>query len=357
MVTQNLDEWPLPIVDIAPYLSNPNSAEAMEACSKVADALHKYSALAIRDPRVSEDDNTRFLDMMESYFAQPYDSKLKDARPEYGYQVGSTPELTEVPRCGGDSNCVDFVESMPAEDRPLSFDQADPKWRFFWTIGERLSKRHARISPEAVIPENFPEWKEVMDHWGGLLYEAVNTCSQMAGKGFNFSDPDVFSTLMRGGPHLLAPTGSDLDKYGKLGTVLAGFHYDLNFLTIHGKSRYPGLYIWPRNGKKTLVKIPDGCLLVQAGKQMEYLTGGHVMAGYHEVVVVDKTLDAIARTKSTYPERPLWRVSSTLFAHIMSDQTLKPLFQFESRDNSLYPPIEAGDQVSKELQVIQLLKD
>jgi hypothetical protein len=31
------------------------------------------------------------------------------------------------------------------------------------------------------------------------------------------------------------------------------------------------------------VTVPDGCLLVQAGKQIEHLTGGHVMAGFHEV--------------------------------------------------------------------------
>lgn len=31
--------------------------------------------------------------------------------------------------------------------------------------------------------------------------------------------------------------------------------------------------------------MPDGCLLVQAGKQLEVLTGGHVIAGFHEVLV------------------------------------------------------------------------
>ena len=47
------------------------------------------------------------------------------------------------------------------------------------------------------------------------------------------------------------------------GTVLAAIHYDLNFMTIHGKSRFPGLYVWSRTGKKMAVRIPDGCLLVQ----------------------------------------------------------------------------------------------
>jgi isopenicillin N synthase-like dioxygenase len=65
----------------------------------------------------------------------------------------------------------------------------------------------------------------------------------------------------------------------------------LNFLTIHGKSRFPGLHIWTSEGKKLLVKIPDGCLLVQAGKQMEWLTAGAVKAGFHEVLIVPSTID------------------------------------------------------------------
>lgn len=104
----------------------------------------------------------------------------------------------------------------------------------------------------------------------------------MLALGFGL-EKDALTQRMRLGAHLLAPTGADLDKHGKIGTVFAGYHYDLNFLTIHGKSRYPGLNIWLRNGKKLAVRIPDGCLLLQAGKQLEWLTGGDVQTGYHEV--------------------------------------------------------------------------
>ena len=97
-------------------------------------------------------------------------------------------------------------------------------------------------------------------------------------------------------PHLLAPTASDLVKYHKKDTILAGFHTDLNFLTIHGRSRYPGLHIWARNtGKRILVQFPPTgrYLLVQAGKQLEHLSGGLIKAGYHEVVVNDATVAVI----------------------------------------------------------------
>ena len=103
-------------------------------------------------------------------------------------------------------------------------------------------------------------------------------------------------------PHLLAPTASDLKKYGEKDTILAGFHTDLNFLTIHGRSRYPGLNIWARNtGKRIPVRFPQTgrYLLVQAGKQLEHLSGGLVKAGFHEVVVNDATLGV--RCVSTRP--------------------------------------------------------
>ena len=69
---------------------------------------------------------------------------------------------------------------------------------------------------------------------------------------------------------------------------------------------------------KCAVAVPDGCLLVQAGKQLEYLTGGHILAGFHEVSVNDRTMAAITAAQAA--GRSLWRVSSTCFAHIASDQ-------------------------------------
>ena len=95
-------------------------------------------------------------------------------------------------------------------------------------------------------------------------------------------------------PHVLAPSSSDLVKYGQKGTVLTGRHSDVNFLTIHGRSRYPCLDIWVRNTghwQSIGVEIPPGNnFLVQAGKQLEHITGGLIKGGFHEVVVNDQTL-------------------------------------------------------------------
>ena len=181
---------------------------------------------------------------------------------------------------------------------------------------------------------------------------ALFVVADMTARGFNMK-ADAFTSRMEYGPHLLAPTGSDFNKFQKDGTVLAGYHTDLNFMTIHGKSRFPGLSVWSRKGKKLSVKIPDGCLLIQAGNQLEYLTGGHVMAGFHEVVINKATTETIARKQRD--GESLWRVSSTLFGHIQSDQMLEPLAPFDTaKAKEAYPKIYTGELVSKTLKAIAL---
>lgn len=180
------------------------------------------------------------------------------------------------------------------------------------------------------------------------------------------------------GPHLLAPTGSDLQRYSDQGIVFAGWHTDLNFLTIHGKSNFPGLSVWTRDGKKMGVKVPDGCLLVQAGKQIEHLTGttqdavrkslqinneshcppptsagGYVQAGYHEVVNTAQCHEAAAAAIAA--GQSAWRISSTMFTTVSSDTVLEPVGHFKAEPTAgAYPAVKAGQQVANELAKIGL---
>ncbi|KAL3625618.1 hypothetical protein CASFOL_030563 [Castilleja foliolosa] len=105
-----------------------------------------------------------------------------------------------------------------------------------------------------------------MDSWGYKMISALQVVAEMAAIGFGLQK-DSFAYLMKKGAHLLSPTGSDLKRHAQIGTVFAGYHYDISFLTIHGRSRFPGLNIWLRNGQKMEVKVPVGCLLIQTGKQ------------------------------------------------------------------------------------------
>ena len=160
-----------------------------------------------------------------------------------------------------------------------------------------------------------------MDKWGYKLHDAVKVVAEMAAIGMGIPK-ETFANNMEGGAHLLAPTGSDLAK-NDVGAILAGFHYDIAFLTIHGKSRYPGLYVWTRDNTKLQVKVPNGCLLLQAGKTFENITGGYVLAGLHEVIYTEKTKEAYE--KAVAEDRITWRVSSTMFTHFRYNVDCTPM--------------------------------
>ncbi|KAM6563138.1 hypothetical protein CsatB_023136 [Cannabis sativa] len=345
----------LPVIDLSDYLSTTATSDAQlsELCGVVSRSLRETGALLVKDPRCSAQDNDLFIDMMERYFQSPRDFKLLQERPHLHYQVGVTPEGVEVPRSLVDEEMQEKLRAMPEEYRPSSPKGPDCKWRYMWRVGPRpLQTKFKELNAEPVIPEGFPKWKDTMDSWGYKMISAIEVVAEMAAIGFGLPK-DAFTSLMKQGPHLLAPTGSDLQTHGREGTVFAGYHYDLNFLTIHGRSRFPGLNIWLRNGRKVEVKVPVGCLLIQTGKQIEWLTAGDCIAGMHEVVVTSRTTDAIKLASEQ--NRSLWRVSSTLFAHIASDAILKPLGHFaESPLASKYPPLCAGEFVEKELAVINL---
>ena len=150
------------------------------------------------------------------------------------------------------------------------------------------------------------------------MIDGCNTVAQMAAVGMGL-ERNIFTEMMKRGPHKLAPTGSDLVRF-KPGTVFAGFHYDFNFLTIHGKSRYPGLFAWLRTGERFTVSVPEGHLLLQAGKQFEWITGGYINCGYHEVIYTPQVEEK--RDEAIKAGRIPWRVSSTLFSHFRGDVTL-----------------------------------
>ncbi|KAH7367139.1 hypothetical protein B0T11DRAFT_50643 [Plectosphaerella cucumerina] len=370
----------LPIIDLDIFLNNARDSPAVrDECARAASALITYGALVLHDSRVAESDNEAFLDLLEDYFAQPEEDIKRDERPELSFQVGVTLEATEKPKCAVDEPCLDVIARLDPSERPLdiSAHSPDPKCRFFWRMGEAppADTRFPGLNAGNIVPEAphiRSRWAPSMDAWGASMKSAVEGLADMAALGLGLAD-GTFTSAGRYGPHLLAPTASDLSRYGEDGTILAGFHTDLNFLTIHGRSRYPGLHIWARNtGRKIAVKIPQGnYLLVQAGKQLEHLTGGLVKAGYHEVVVNEATRAVIERRKKEFPERPLWRISSTMFWHLGSDFDLVPIPELAARakevraqqwnlgkdegEEVVYRPMKVGEQVSEELKHIELM--
>lgn len=85
-----------------------------------------------------------------------------------------------------------------------------------------------------------------MDGWGNRLKNCGLVIAEMAAIGLNLEE-DIFSSKILKGDLYLSPTGADLIKT-TVGKVLSSFHRDFDLFTIHGQSRYAGLYAWLNTG-------------------------------------------------------------------------------------------------------------
>ena len=126
-----------------------------------------------------------------------------------------TPENTETALLAHDRHLQHRVANMPAEDRPVRPSLPDPKWRFFWRIGERPNEgetEFADLNAPPVVPRAFAgEWEATMDGWGSLLFAACTTVAEMLAIGELLSrpttprhPPSVFWVIMRGITHTRA---------------------------------------------------------------------------------------------------------------------------------------------------------
>jgi hypothetical protein len=94
----------------------------------------------------------------------------------------------------------------------------------------------------------------------------------------------------------------------------------------------------------------------------EHITGGYVLAGYHEVIYTEGTKQALEKAKEEQlqgKDRILWRVSSTLFSHIRYDVDLSPLPELnklydEETAKLKYKPMTAHEKLMEELVAINL---
>jgi isopenicillin N synthase-like dioxygenase len=189
-IMSNLSQT-LPVVDLDLFLAEHVTSERVQQeCKKVADALITYGALLVHDSRVSEDDNSVFLDLVEDYFAQPLQELRQDERPEILYQVGVTLENTEKPKCAVDQPCLDIIARLDPAERPLDISghHPDPKCRFFWKMGTPppYETQYPALNAPNVVPQApvFKDtWQPTMEKWGRSMKDAVENIAEMTAIG------------------------------------------------------------------------------------------------------------------------------------------------------------------------------
>ncbi|KAM4082532.1 hypothetical protein ACJW30_11G181900 [Castanea mollissima] len=61
--------------------------ELTRLCKEVASSLREAGAVVVRDPRCSEEENEKFIEMMERHYESPVEYKRPQERPDFHYQV------------------------------------------------------------------------------------------------------------------------------------------------------------------------------------------------------------------------------------------------------------------------------
>lgn len=347
----------LPVVDLSHFIKDSSSSLSSTACKQLTESIYKSGTVVVKDPRADFKNNENFLNLFERYFASRSQMKnqnipIQEMFPKNGYKTGVTPDYIEIPR---DHSA--YINALPSDQKPKSPLQPikDPKWRYLFKMEEKgfIPKGDSIIDPPRVAPKDFPEFENTVDLWGKTLLSAVHTAAEMIEVGLELPK-GTFKEKLKNGNSVAGPTGSDLSRYKKE-TVFAGIHYDISFMTIHGKSKFPGLYIWLHTGEKLRVVVPENCLLIQCGRELEYLTGGYLKAGFHEVIYDDFTEKAVEKAKKN--GNSLWRVSSTLFSHVRPDVILEPLEKYSNEQSRKeYPKISAEEYTIKEFSYINLIE-
>ena len=101
---------------------------------------------------------------------------------------------------------------------------------------------------------------------------------------------------------------------------------------------------------------------MQAGAMFESITGGHVLAGFHEVIYTQATKDALLKVKAEAAaggkHRSQWRISSTLFSHIRYDVDISPLPEMAHLHSAdavrKYPQMTSHEKLIEELKAVNL---
>lgn len=181
--------------------------------------------------------------MLEDYFtkreSQIDKGEYFDVQTEYFYEVGLTP-----PHAVKVSDDFKSLKEMYTGKNgiltPFPFESLS-KMRYMWNIGTVTDD-----IPSNVIPKDFPQFESVMDDWGNCMLDAVSITSELLAVGLGL-ERDNFAEKLKGGANKLAPNANNLTRC-KPGEAFTSFHNDFSFMTIHGKARFPGLFVWLRNG-------------------------------------------------------------------------------------------------------------
>jgi len=309
------------------------------ACEKLTETLRAYGLALVKTPRFDPAVRQRFLDQMLDYIVASLairegrlhiDIPDADVRPGLGFQYGPTPIGQETALCAQEENhdrCRLFVERLEPRFKPVTVPGSsypDRKGRFMEHLvtwrGNDVPSDHPvvgrleadpattvaadprNVMPSYLAPEAQERWKETMHAFGMMMLDPLYEISRMLATGLGL-ESDYFTRLMHNGHHKVAPTFASFHRDREPRTIQAALHEDIDVFAIHAQGTHSGLFVYTETGVRLRVSIPEGCLLVQAGRQLYLkmrsmkrageISVSAIEPGWHEVLVNKDALEKV----------------------------------------------------------------
>lgn len=275
--------------------------------------IKDYGFIILKDHPVRVELITRAYEILEKFFSQATETKMKYVSPNNDGQRGYTPFGKEHAK---DSPVMDLKE--------------------FWHVG-----RHTEDNPN-IWPEEMPEFKLIFSQLYNEL-ESAGIVMMEALTGPLNVEKDFFKNMVSNGSSILRllhypPIGEGVDPR----CLRSAPHEDINFITILPAATASGLQLKDRNGTWLDIQSEANTLIVDAGDMLARLTNEVIPSTTHQVVNTPE-----GKYKSRY--------SMPFFMHPNSEASLKCLPSCRG-EREKFPPITAGDFLTQRLIEIGLIK-
>lgn len=282
----------IPVIDIGPYLRNPDSDNARAASEKLSFAQENIGFFFIINHGIDAGLLGRVKNQLEKFFSLPIDEKMKIKvdKKLCGYVP---PKSTVYVTSKLNRNTKqDLNETLLAQRKRLPTDRKIVRdWPY-----AGLNKW-----PEK-IPEFGPTMEAYFEAMEALGRQLVRLYALALGKEASYFDP-FFSE-----PHIYArlshypPVQAEENQFG------IAPHCDHGFLTLLPVFDVPGLQILTRDRQWIPCPIVNGGILVNTGEALNRLSNDRFIATPHRVIPPDRD-----------------RYSAAVFVNPNDETSIKPL--------------------------------
>jgi isopenicillin N synthase-like dioxygenase len=288
-------------VDYLDYISGDPKRKA-SFIKQLGDAFSEIGFAIVANHGVSEDLKSRLFDVVDRYFQQPEDVKLKDEDLNNGGQRG-------------------FI----SKGRETAKGHSVPDLKEFYHVGQEVTDGDPIKSeyPDNIWPTAIPEFQEItmevfrtFEKTGRDLLRAIAVYLDL--------EENYFDNKIHNGNSILRllhyyPV-ENADQI-PAGAVRAGAHEDINLITLLMGGSARGLQALKKDGEWLNVSPEPGQIVINMGDMLQRLTNGRLRSTTHRVITL---------SGDDY-KKP--RFSTPFFLHPRSDMDLTCLPSCISEEN------------------------